>query len=396
MIRSHKIRLNPTPEQAHYLMQAAGTRRFVYNWMLARNEALFQDYREGKRSALPKLADVKQEFNAIREQQFPWTYQTTKSVIEGAYFDLKDAFKNYFEKRTEKPTFKKKHRSHESFYLANDRFMIGAYWIGIEVLGTFVSNALGQPMNRRQKRKAGRINMAERLRFSGRLIGATISQEADHWYVSVQVDVAHTVTPKTEPVVGIDVGIKELAIVSDGRRLENQRSLDRQKSKLKILHKNFSRKQYDTETKVGSKNREKARIKLARCYADISHHRGDAQHKFTASIAKTCGIIGIEDLHVKGLFKNRKLAKALADASLGTLLTLLGSKMALAGGITYLVDRYFPSTKQCSGCGHVKKRMPLKYRTYTCCYCGLVIDRDLNAAINLEHEARRLFAVSGG
>ena len=125
----------------------------------------------------------------------------------------------------------------------------------------------------------------------------------------------------------------------------------------------------------------------------ITNIRTDAQHKLTTTIARSCRVVGLEDLHVKGMGKNRKLARAMADAGLGQLLRMLESKMVRAGGRAILVNRFFPSTKTCSGCGHIKKRMPLKYRTYTCLHCGLVIDRDLNAAINLEREAVRILAM---
>jgi putative transposase len=196
----------------------------------------------------------------------------------------------------------------------------------------------------------------------------------------------------THPIVGIDVGIKEAAIVSDGRRFENQKPLTKYLKKLKRLSRQFSRKQYEPETKRGSKKREQLKVKIARLHGKIAHIREDAHHKLTTEIARTCSVVGLEDLHVKGLFKNRKLARALADAGLGQLLRFFETKMQTVGGQALIVSRFFPSTKTCSGCGHVKKRMPLKYRTYCCMKCGLVMDRDLNAAINLEREARRILA----
>jgi putative transposase len=162
--------------------------------------------------------------------------------------------------------------------------------------------------------------------------------------------------------------------------------------KLKRLSRQFSRKQYEPETKRGSKKREQLKVKIARLHGKIAHIREDAHHKLTTEIARTCSVVGLEDLHVKGLFKNRKLARALADAGLGQLLRFFETKMQTVGGQALIVSRFFPSTKTCSGCGHVKKRMPLKYRTYCCMKCGLVMDRDLNAAINLEREARRILA----
>ncbi len=386
-IKAHKIRLNPTPEQADYLRRAAGTRRFVYNWGLAEWQ------RQLAAGEHPSALALKQQFNAIRAEAFPWTYEVTKSAIEGAFFDLDDAFKRFFAGQSRYPQFKKKGKSHESFYLANDRFALGAFWVCPQVLGEFVANRRQEPATRQRKKQLGRINLAERLRFSGKILGATVSSQAGWWFISIQVQVQHTVCENTHPTVGIDVGIKEAAIVSDGRRLENQKPLTRQIKKLQRLGRRLSKKAYDPETKTGSRNREKARLKLARLHYEIACRREDAHHKMTTQIARTCGVIGIEDLHIKGMMKNRRLARAMADAGLGTLLTMFEKKIAAANGRTIIVDRFFPSTKRCSGCGHTKKRMPLKYRTYICLVCGLVIDRDLNAARNLEQEARRWYAL---
>jgi len=265
------------------------------------------------------------------------------------------------------------------------------------------------------KRHLGKVNLAESLRFqvsppegeprkagkkrqerkkvwcrSVEILGATIGMSGGDWYISIQVEVPKTTVINTNPIIGVDVGIKEAAVVSDGRRFENQKPLTKQLTKVQHLSKKLSKAQYDPETKTGSHNREKLKRKLACLHGDIAHIREDAHHKITTELARTCSVMGIEDLHIKGLFKNRKLARALADAGLGQLLRFLETKMEAVGGRAILVNRFFPSTKTCSGCGHVKKRMPLKYRTYICLKCGLVIDRDLNAAINLEREACRI------
>ena len=334
--------------------------------------------------------------------------------------DLDDAWTRYFKGQNKRPKFKKKHKCRESFSLANDKFTLGHHWMVVPVLGRFLlekQEANGtlpaKIRNKHQyKRGLGKVNMAESLRFvvphpnqqpgkrrnerkhvpssSVKILGATIGMSGGYWYVSIQVEVPTVSVVNTRPVVGIDVGIKESAIVSDGRRFENQKPLATQIKKLKRLSRSFSRKQYDPATKRGSKNREKARVKLARFHGKIANIRQDAHHKLTTEIAWTCSVVGLEDLHVKGMFKNRKLARAMADAGLGELLRFFETKMQAVGGQAIVVDRFFPSTKTCSGCGHVKKRMPLKYRTFCCLKCGLNIDRDLNAAINLEREARRI------
>jgi putative transposase len=419
-ILAHKIRLNPTPEQEDYLRRAAGTRRFVYNWGLAEWKKQYQEYKEGKREKKPTANALKKQFQAIRAKEFPWTFDVTKCVIEGAFEDLGDAFSRFFSGQNAYPTFKKKNKSRESFSIANDKFSLGDHWTVVPVLGQFLLNkqqangTLPQKIGNKNKykRSLGKVNMAESLRFvvpdpnkkagkwrnehkkipcsSVKIMGATIGRSSGYWYVSIHVEVPQVSVINTHPIVGVDVGIKEAAIVSDGRRFENQKPLTTHLKKLKRLQRAFSRKQYDPQTKRGSKNREKLRVKIARLHGKIAHRRLDAHHKLTTEIARTCSVVGIEDLHVKGLFKNRKLARALADAGLGQLLQFFETKMQAVGGQAIFVSRFFPSTKRCSGCGHVKKRMPLKYRTYCCLKCGLVMDRDLNAAINLEREARRI------
>jgi putative transposase len=149
-------------------------------------------------------------------------------------------------------------------------------------------------------------------------------------------------------------------------------------------------KDEETGHLVYSKNYEKRRVRVARKHKQIADIREDAQHKFTTEIGRTCGVVGIEDLHIKGMLKNHRKARATADAAMGQLLQLLRTKLAAAGGMVFIADRWFPSTKQCSRCGHKKKRMPEKHRTYICLKCGLVIDRDLNAARNLETFAREM------
>jgi putative transposase len=436
-ITTHKIRLNPTPEQEAYFRCAAGTRRFCYNWGLAewnRQEAAYTEEQQtvpeaDRKLKRPEAMALKQQFNAMREAKFPWTYDVTKCAIEGAFFDLADAFKRYASGQNQHPQFKKKGKSHESFYLANDKFTCGDHWVQIPVMGDFLlkrREATGTQTERiknrtNYKRKLGKVNMAESLRFrvappEGRsvktgkrhharkqvwcqhvqIVGATVSYTAGHWYISIQVKIPKQEVINTRPIVGVDVGIKESAVASDGRRFENQKPLTKQLTKLRRLGRHFSKKLYDPQTKTGSQNREKLKRKLAGLHDEIACIRLDAHHKLTTTLAKTCRAVGIEDLHVKGMFKNRTLARAMADAGLGQLLRLLETKLETVGGRAIIVDRFFPSTKTCSGCGHVKKRMPLKYQTFICLQCGLHIDRDLNAAINLRNEADRLLVLLGG
>jgi len=417
--------MNPTLEQVEYLKRACGTRRFIYNWGREQWERQYQAYQqeqetlpEEERTLTPPSAfALKKQFNKIREHAYRWTYDVTKCVVEGAFDDLSKAYDNFFAGRADYPSYKKKGKSHESFYLSNDKFTVGSHWISIPGLGRFVLDQRQIEKGRGKRlRKMGTVNLAEKLRFvakgkatvhrkprnqrkqviceSVKILGATVSCEAGHWYVSIQVEVKKERSPTPSPVVGVDVGIKQAAVVSDGRRLENQKPLVHHLKKLGKLQRALSRKRSakDPETKrtVFSKNYEKQRLKVARKHQQIANSRRDIQHKFTTELARTCGVIGIEDLNILGMMANRKLSRAVADAAMGQLLQFLQTKVANAGGDLFVSSRWFPSTKRCSCCGHVKKRMPLKHRTYQCLVCGLVLDRDLNAALNLAWFATKM------
>ncbi|GCF10153.1 transposase [Dictyobacter arantiisoli] len=423
--------MNPTPEQVAYLKRACGTRRFIYNWGREQWEKQYQAYTleqktvpEGQRVLpLPNALALKKQFHAIRAEAYPWTYEVTKCVVEGAFDDLGKAYSNFFAGRAAYPRYKQKGKSHESFYLSNDKFTLGSHWIAIPGLGRFILDQRKQEKERgKLRRKLGTVNLAEKLRFvetgkvtpptkkrnkrkqvlceSVKILGATVSCEAGHWYLSIQMEIKKPLPPTPVPVVGVDVGLKQAAVVSDGRVLENQKPLARHLNKLGKLQRHLSRKQKTKDPHTGkttfSENDQKQRVKVARKHQQIANIRRDVQHKFTTELARTCGTIGVEDLNILGMMANRKLSRAVADAAMGQLLQLLKTKVAASGGNFFIASRWFPSTKRCSKCGQIKKRMPLKHRTYQCLACGLVIDRDLNASLNLAQFAhdmlRRLSA----
>ena len=410
--------MNPTPEQVEYFKRACGTRRFIYNWGREQWEKQYQAYQVEQTSVpeaerklkAPTALALRAQFNAIREEAYPWTYDVTKCVVEGAFDDLKKAYDNFFAGRAAYPKYKKKGKSHELFYLSNDKFTVGSHWISIPGLGRFILDQRKIEKGRgKLLRQLGTVNLAEKLRFveagkastptkkrnrrkqviceAVKILGATVSCEAGHWYVSIQVEIKKPLPPTPTPVVGVDVGLKQAAVVSDGRVLENQRPLALHLKKLGRLQRALARKQKTKDPQTGrtvfSGNYQKQRVKVARKHQQIAAIRADTQHKFTTELARTCGTLGLEDLNILGMMANRKLARAVADAAMGQLLQFLKTKVANAGGDLFIASRWFPSTKRCSCCGHIKKRMPLKHRTYQCLVCGLGIDRDLNAALNL-------------
>jgi len=374
MIKAHKIRLNPTPEQANYFARAAGTARFVWNWALAEWN---RQYEAGEK---PTALKLKKQFNAIRRDQFPWTWEVTKNASDQPFLDLGKAFTAFFEglkngKKKGRPKFKSKKRSRASFYLANDQFELGDHRMWVPKLGW--------------------VNMAETLRFKGKVTGVRITKTAYWWFASITVELPETQPDPAHPrphAVGIDVGLNRLATLSTGEEYENQAFLKTALGKLRQANKRLHRRV------KGSKNREKARRQVARLHYQITCMRDDVLYKLTTRLATCYGIIGIEDLNIKGLLKNRRLSRSFSDAALGKLLTLLTSKVQQRGGQAILVGRFFPSSKTCHGCGWKWETMGLSDRIFicqnpTCASYGFSQDRDHNAALNILYEALRLIGL---
>lgn len=362
MIRSHRIRLNPTPEQEAYFRQAAGVRRFVYNWGL---EEWQRQHKAGKKPTAHKL---KKQFNAIKREHFPWVYDVSKSVPEGAFMDLGTAYRNFFEGCARYPRYKSKKRSRDGFYLANDRITVGEHWITMPHIG--------------------KVNMAENLRLAGKIMCVHVTRSAEWWFASITVEIPDPKRdhPHSGPAVGIDLGINRLATLSDGSALENQKPLRSHLRKIKRLHRSLSRKQ------PGSANWHKVRRKLARLYYRVACIRDDTLQKFTTHLAQNYAFITIEDLNIRGMVKNRRLALSLSDAALGRFEKLLKEKAEASGSVVVQVGRFYPSTRRCHQCGH-ERDIALSERTYQCTNpkCRGVFDRDYNASQNILHEGQRLF-----
>src|SRR5713101_2007694 len=366
MIKAHKIRLHPTEEQQVYFAKAAGTARFVWNWTLAEWN---RQYEAGEH---PTALKLKKQLNAIRREHFPWTWEVTKNASDQPFLDLGKAFTAFFEGKARRPRFKSKKRSRASFYLANDQFELGDHRIWIPKLGW--------------------VNMAENLRFQGKVTGARITKTADWWFVSLTVEMSDETRNRRTAAVGIDVGLNRLATLSTGQGYENQAFLRTALKKLRQANKRLHRRQ------TGSKNREKARRQVARLHYRITCLRDDVLHKLTTRLASCYGIIGIEDLHLKGLLKNRHLARSFSDAALGKLLNLLTRKVEQRGGQVIKVGRFFPSSKTCHSCAWKWEEMELSDRVFlcqnkSCAYYQVAQDRDYNAAVCILGEALRLIGL---
>jgi putative transposase len=370
MIRAHKIRLNPTPEQKVYLRKAAGTKRFVYNWALDR-------WKEAKAAGIDKygMMAAKKDFNAIKGELFPWVYDVAKDVCEGAFQDAGAALKNYFDSKSGKrkgekmgfPKFKSRKNKRQSFRLNNDKFKVDGHNFWIPNLGW--------------------VNMAEKLRFVGKLMGAVVSKVANWWFVSITVEIDE---PESKTFAfestGVDVGIKALATLSDGSEFENQKPLRSGLNKLRKLSRGLSRKV------KGSSRWWKAKRKLGRFHFRVASKRNDDLHKASHKIASDYAFIGVEDLHVKGMVKNRRLSLSISDVGLGDFIRMIEYKAKAFGGQVVRVGRFYASSKTCSDCGYVNGQLTLADRKWTCVGCGIIHQRDWNAAINIEQEALRIGA----
>ena len=367
MIRAHTIRLNPTPEQARRFRQAAGTARFCYNWGLrVIKDALDQGVK------VPVARALRDEFKRIRAVAYPWTFQVGKSAIEGAFVNLGQAVTNFFAsrrgrrkgKRVGFPTFKSRRHGYGSFYVANDRLTVDGHTLTVSKVGT--------------------LNMTEALRLVGKILGATIRYQAGWWWISIQVEVAHTPPTHTGPAIGVDLGIKALAVTSEGEVVENQKHLKAALRTVKRLQRSVSRKM------KGSANRQKAVLKLAKAHFRVACQRKDVLHKLTTYLVRRAALVGIEDLNVAGMRKNHCLAQAISDVGFAEFRRQLDYKAPAAGSRVVAIGRFYPSSKTCNHCGSVNPNLTLAMRKWTCPGCGTVLDRDLNAARNIRDEAVRL------
>jgi putative transposase len=353
MMRAHKIRLNPTAEQDTYFMQAAGPARYAYNWAVAA-------WREVQ-GTKPTALELKKQFNA---QKPAWAYEVTQCAAEGAFTDLGTALTNFDEKRAEEPRFKKRSQGHFGFKLNHDKFEVVGHWVKIPKLGL--------------------VNMAEKLRYTGKIMGAVISREADGWSISIHVERPDQPTLPQAGECGLDAGLLRLATLSDGTFFENLRPLRSLLDRLATLQRVFARKQ------LGSRHRARLKAKIARLHKRIRNIRHDILHKLTTWMAEHYGFVAVEDLHVKGLTQNHCLALSLSDAALGHLLDLLESKVLGANAQIVKVDRFFPSSKRCVNCNHKRDDLTLSDRIFVCPNCAFTADRDHNAAMTILKEGLRL------
>jgi putative transposase len=367
--KSFRYELKPNNKQEGLLRKSCGVARFAYNWGLARRIELYKT-KEGKERFTNAITQHK-ELNALKKTDYPWMYDVSKCAPQMALINLDVAYKNMFtrikkhEYEIGKPKYKKKGKHDScSFSQTNNTIQIR-------------NNSIRLP-------RIGWVRTKETTdKFRGRILDATVIREADRWYCSLAVEV-NRLEPKLiqGDIIGMDLGLSCFATIYDGKEIQNVYSpkpLAKKLNKIKKYHHNLSRKQ------KGSKNSKKAQLRLSRAYKETKDVRKDFIAKETTRLAKTKSVIIIEDLNVKGMVKNHRLARSISDAGWGMFKQMLEYKTKWYGSRLIKIGRFEPSSKVCSKCGSKRDHLKLSDRIWICENCGATHDRDENAAINIRH-----------
>lgn len=394
-VQAFKFALDPTPSQARDLLRHAGAARVAFNWGLAQVKANLSQ-REAERSygidgddLTPSLSwsmySLRKAWNQAKDDVAPWWAECSKEAYAAGLNHLAAALKNWSDSKKGKragrpmgfPRFKSRRRATPSV-----KFTTGAIrvepdrkHVTLPVLGTIKTHESTRKLSRKIEAGAARI------------LSATVRFERGRWFVAFTVEAVRKEVAPRRPgaVVGVDLGIKTLAVLSEGEPVPNPRHFDAARRKLARTSRTVSRRQGpDRRTGRQPSNRwKRANAARNKVHHQVAAQRRDGLHKLTTRLAKHYGTIVIEDLNVAGMVRNKKLARLISDAGFGEFRRQLAYKTEWYGARLVVADRWYPSSKTCSGCKTVKPKLSLAERVFTCEACGLVIDRDLNAALNL-------------
>jgi len=359
--KAHKILLDISPEIERQFVSWCGAARWSYNFGLGRKKEAFE-----KTGRSPGSYALMKEVVALKKtDEYAWLNDIPKSVPRMALMQLETAYANFFRRvkggnaKPGFPRFRSKKRSRMCFHLEPDAIAVDG--------------------NRVRIPKIGWLKMHQAIRFKGKLVGTVcVSYTAGRWYASfsVETEIADPIEKQEREAVGVDVGIKHLAVLSDGKMFANPKSFYRLEGLLTRAQRQVARK------KEGSNRWQKAKVRVQRIHKRIADLRANATHHVSAYVAANYDGVAIEDLNVSGMAQNRHLAKAVLDANMTELHRQLMYKMAWSGGEVRQVNRFFPSSRLCSVCGLINGELTLADREWTC-KCGAHHDRDLNAANNL-------------
>jgi len=361
VLTATKIRIYPTALQEATLAKAFGCARWLWNNSLVETQKVYKETGKGlgQYALNARLPALKQEHE--------WLADTHSQVLQSVSLNISRAFVNFFERRAKYPNFKSKHGKQSIQYPQSVKIGDGEIHLP----------------------KIGKVQAVIHREIVGSIRTVTISKTPTGKYFASVLTETGTVAPPVSfegKVLGIDVGLTHLAVTSDGSKFDNPRHVQR-------AAKNLKRKQQKLSRKVkGSNTRNKARMLVARAHEKTANARKDYLHKLSRRLVNENQVIAVEDLHVKGMMKNRCLAKAIGDVGWGMLTGFIEYKAAREGKGFIHVNRFFPSSKACSSCMHVQSAMPLNIRSWRCDKCGTLHDRDINAAQNIRAEAQRMIA----
>jgi putative transposase len=368
--QAFRFELDPNRAQRQSLAKSVGASRFVYNWGLAESKRAY-----ALTGTRPRLSELKRRLVALKRGESPWLYEVSAHIGQQALVDLDRAFERFFQGLSgEGP-----HSGFPRFKRKGERDSARMYEVRLGERHLRLPNI-------------GCVRLKERPSdrgFDGRILSATITRRADRWFCSLTVERKREIPPARRirrgvDVVGIDLGLRNAAVIHDGSEtqfVEARQTLRKNLRRLRRLDRELARKQR------GSQNRERAKLRRARLHYRIACQRNNFIHQLSSSLAKAKPAIVLEDLHVRGMARNRCLSLSAVDAGLGELRRQLAYKSEWYGSTLVVVDRFFPSSQLCSGCGTLNGQMRgyegLRRRQFKCGACGLSLDRDENAAINL-------------
>ena len=360
ILKAYKVRLYPNDEQQIFFAKSFGCTRFIWNKMLADK---INYYQATKTTLNNTPAQYKKEFE--------WLKEVDSLALANVQQNLRVAYNKFFKQGSGFPKFKKKGIK-DSYTTNNQKGTVSV-----------TKNTVKLP-------KIGHINAKFPDKINGLIKSATISRKpSGKYFVSLLVETIVNELPKTQSNIGIDLGLTDFIVLSDGSKVANPKFLAKLQDKLaraqKVLAKRRAAAKAEQRKLSESRNYQKQKLKVAKVYEKITNKRADFLHKLSFNIIKNHDVIAIEDLNVKGMVKNRKLAKAISDSSWSAFTTMLAYKAEWYGKELVKIDRWFPSSKTCSNCDHLltKAQLPLSVRTWNCPSCLQTNDRDINASINI-------------
>lgn len=362
MLKSYKYKLNPNKEQIVLLNKHFGSIRFAYNYFLNERK---KEY-ETNKNTINYYDNAKSLTELKKLEEYSWLNEINSQSLQYSLKCLDGAYQNFFKFKKGFPKFKSK-RSKNSFSVTQSVKLIN---------GKLVIPKFKQP-----------IDLILHRTFNGKIKSCTISKTpTNEYFVSILVETEHNKIPKTGKTIGIDLGLKDFVITSEGYKYKNNRYTKTYANLLKKAQQHLSRK-----TK-GSNRYQKQKLKVAKLHKKIANSRLDNLHKVSTELIKKYDTIILEDLNVKGMIKNHKLSKHISDASWSKFVELLTYKAEWNDKQIVKIDRFFPSSKTCNCCGYINQNLKLDMREWTCSSCNIKLDRDLNASINILNEGYKLIS----